>query len=258
MANRFSSHIRIWLAGLALATASWHASAAGPEPVEDPTFRYPELLSPVNLLIPWDIRHVSDNWTTGYVRLRIGADGRVEQWIPLDLPHYKLIPAIDRALAQARFSPALSNGEPVMVDVPAEIPLHDAVSDLVISETLAEHVESLQARINPRQYQVVVSPPSKLDRPLTLLSSGNGVQVVDEDGLVLSGKVLLSFFVDTNGMPRLIRHEEASDPRLIDAAFMTVEAFRFLPPTRNGLPTVVRARIPVMFGAEGGRTSITP
>lgn len=214
----------------------------------DPDFRNPQLLGPINLPVPWDIRHICHNWTTGYLRLRIGADGRVKDWIPLDLPHYKLIPAIDRALKQARFSPALSDGEPVMVDMSAEIPIHEAISYRVISESLAEHIESMQARMNPRQFQVVVSSPGELDEPLTLVSESDGYQVVDENGVLLSGTAHVSFFVDTRGMPRMIRVEDATNPDLIDAAFMTVEEFRFAPPTRHRQPTVVRARIPVMFG----------
>jgi TonB family protein len=246
-----SSWIGISLAAFALAGATGALIAGEPMPETDPHFRNPELRSPVHLLIPWEIRHISDNWTTGYVRLRIGPDGLVEDWIPLDLPHYKLIPAIDRALAAARFTPALSDGEPVAVDMPAEIPLNELNSYQVISESLAEHIESLQARMNPRQFQVVVSPPSELDDPLTLLAGSGGYQVVDENGALLSGQVIMSFYVDTKGKPRMIRVEEASDPGLIDAAFMTVEEFRFSPPARHRQPTVVRARIPVKFGGEG-------
>lgn len=243
-----SIRIRIGWVALSVLLACGQLTSAAPAVESDPDFRNPQLLGPVNLLVPWDIRHICHNWTTGYMRLRIGADGRVKDWIPLDLPHYKLIPAIDRALKQARFSPALIDGEPVMVDMSAEIPLFEIGSYQVISETLAEHIESMQARMNPRQFQVVVSSPSELDEPLTLVSESDGYQVVDEEGRVLSGTAHVSFYVDTKGMPRMIQLEDATDPDLLDAAFMTVQEFRFAPPTRHRQPTVVRARIPVMFG----------
>lgn len=213
-----------------------------------PDFQQPQLLSPINLIFPFDLRHIAHQWSLGTVRLRIDTEGRVVDWIPIDLPHYKLIPAIDRALADARFSPAITDGKPVAVDLPAQIPLDEAISYRVISETLAEHIESMQARMNPRQYQVVISSPDELDEPLTLNSSSGAYSVADDTGKLVSGHALVSFFVDTDGIPHMIHVDETSDPALFDAAYLTVENLRFEPPRRNRQPTVVRARIPVMFG----------
>jgi TonB family protein len=243
--------IRAGLLGLFFLLACGPLSASESQAAGNRDYQQPQLLSPLNLVFPMDVRHIAHGWTTGTVRLRIDTDGRVADWIPIDLPHYKLIPAIDRALADAHFSPAIVDGELAVVDLPAQIPLDEAITYRVISETLIEHIESMQAKISPKQYQVIVSPPSELDQPLDLVSSGNGYQVLDESNRPITGEALISFYIDTRGVPRMIQVENATNPSLIEAAVMTVEELRFTPPTRKRQPTVLRARMPVVFGEVG-------
>lgn len=214
---------------------------------DSPGLEYPRLERPVHLNIPRDLWHLSQYWETGLVKLRIGPEGDVKDWIPINLPHYRLVRALDRAFQQASFTPPMENGEPITVDLPATIPLHEATMYGVISETIAEHVESQITRINPKVNQLVVSPPGELDRPLELVSRGRSYGVLDENGEPVGGTVVVEFYIDTQGRPRMIRPEAEADPVLADAAVRTVANFQFAPPRRNAQPTVVRARMPIVL-----------
>lgn len=225
-------------------------SAAAPDMEE--TFDPPVLKHPVPLIIPQQILHLSSNWDRGLVRLRIGPGGRIEDWVPLDLPHFKLVAAFDRAFARTRFRPAREKGEAIAVELSATIPIRDATGYRIISETLSEHIESRLARINPGRYRLVVSPPSLLDDPLEVISEGMRYLPVDPSGEVLEGTVTVEFYVDPEGVPRMIRVVGDPRPLLAEAAVETVSGLRFSPPRRNHNPTVVRARMPVILGGEKG------
>lgn len=223
-------------------------NGADPLPSDEEGFEPPVLEQPVPLLIPQQILHVSSDWDSAIVRMRIGAEGEIEDWIPLDLPHYKLVEAFDRAFARTRFSPARENGEAIAVELTASIPIRDASGYRILSETLSEHIESRLARINPGRYRLVVSPPSQLDEPLEVIAEGTRYVAVDESGNALEGTVTVEFYVDPEGVPRMIRVAGDPDPVVGEAAVLTVSELRFAPPRRNHNPTVVRARMPVVLG----------
>ncbi len=219
------------------------AAAAG----TDNEVTYPALLQPLALLVPHECRHLIPREATALAVLRIDTEGRVADWIGLDVPHPALFPALDRALAQARFRPALWAGEPVADDLPARIPVGEAVAFGVLNVTLSEHIESRMVEVAPDLHRVTLSPASQLDQPLRLRSEGTPLRVIDDDGTALAGAVTVDFYVDPDGRPRLIRTAEGPHPALREAAVLTVAGFRFEPPRRNGRPTVVKARITLEF-----------
>lgn len=229
------------------------AAATSPASAEtEETFAPPVLEQPVPLIIPQQILHLSSDWDQGLVRLRIGPGGAIEDWVPLDLPHFKLVKPFERAFARTRFKPAREKGEVVAVDLSATIPIRDAAGYRIISETLSEHIESRLARINPGRHRLVVSPPSLLDDPLEVISEGTHYFPVDDSGEVLEGTVIVEFYVDPEGVPRMIRVVGDSTPLLAEAAVKTVSELRFSPPRRSRNPTVVQARMPVILGGEKG------
>ena len=229
--------------------SAFRMDAASPE---TEAFVPPVLGQPLPLIIPQQILHLSSDWDIGVARLRIGPEGRVEDWVPLDLPHYKLVKAFDRAFNLSRFRPAREMGEPVSVELTVTVPIRDAVGYRILSETLSEHIESRLARINPGRYRLVVSPPSRLDDPLEIISKGARYLPVDADGEVMKGSVTVEFYIDPEGVPRLIQVLDNPSPAFAEAALETVSGLRFSPPRRNHNPTVVRARMPILFNGERG------
>jgi len=236
---RISFH---WLLALLAAPLAVAATAAGQDAGPD----YPVLLKPLGLTVPHECRHLIPRDATALVALRVDEEGRVVDWVGLDLPHPALFKAIGRALAHARFSPALWDGEPVPVDCHAYIRVGEAALG-VLSVNMAEHIESRMVEVAPDLNRVVLSQARQLDQPLRLLSEGTPVRVIDDDGVPLSGSVAVEFYVDQEGRPRMIRTAEGPHPALREATIMTVEGFRFEPPRSHGRPTVVKARITLEF-----------
>jgi len=218
-------------------------ASAGPE-----TFTYPHLDDPLNIRVPQEIRHLSHSWGTGFLRVRIDQEGAVEDWIPIEIPHFRLFDAVDRALREARFIPARESGEPVRTEVTLRIPFGDIGVYGVLTETVTEHIESRQATMNPRRDQLTLSTPGQLDEPVRLLETGPTYQVQDDSGKYLHGTVDVTFYIDHEGYPHLIRPSEESHDALREAAVLSVSGFRFTPPERNGRPTIVKARMPIVIG----------
>lgn len=243
MKRVYSQLLRGLALGLGLLAGPLGAGPAGSPPDE----ANPVLRQPLNLVVPADLWHLTHTWEGGILRLRIDADGLVEDWVPLDLPHHRLVSPLDRALAQARFDPARLDGEAVGVELVVDVALRNLGGYGIFSETVAEHIEGLHARINPRLHQLVLCPPRELDKPLRMISQGPGYQVLDENGNRVGGTVLVEFYVDPEGLPRLMRTPDEADPGLAEAAILTVREFRFEAPRRNGQPVVVKARIPVII-----------
>ena len=209
--------------------------------------RDPVLERPLFFNIPADVRHLIHEDATATVIMRISEDGEVVDWVPLRVPHPRLIRPLEVSLSMADFQPAILEGEPVTIDIIARIPVGKAGYYGIITETVAEHIESRLSRINPDMFQVTLSKPGQLDSPLKLVSEGQPLRVVDDDGNLLAGKVIVEFYIDATGQTRLARPVSEAHPALQVAAVRTLEGFIFEPPRRNGKPTIVRARIPIEF-----------
>lgn len=220
-------------------------------PANKDDFSYPELENPLNILVPQSIRHLSHSWGIGYVRVRIDTEGNVEDWIPIRLPHVELFDAVDRTLDHAVFIPATELGEPVRTEVTLRIPFDKVGHYGVLTETVTEHIESRQAAMNPQRYELALSSPELLDEPVRLLETGPTFQVRDESGTYLHGTVEVMLYIDHKGHPHLVRASPGSPEALRKAAVLSVSGFQFSKPTRNGRPTIVKARIPVIIGGGG-------
>jgi len=232
----------MWLPGKGL--------AASQSPGDTETSAYPELETPLHIQVPFSLRHLSHSWGTGYVRVRLDAEGVVEDWVPIQLPHIELVEAVGRSLQTARFLPGMENGEPIRTEVTLRIPFNEIGTYGVLMETVTEHIESRQAAINPRKDELALSAPELLDKPIKLLKTGPVYQVRDETGTYLKGTVEVTFYVDHLGKPRLIRASPDSPEVLREAAILSVQSFQFTKPVRNGRPVVVKARLPVVIGGE--------
>lgn len=206
-------------------------------------YRPPRLERPVSLLIPVELRHLSHAWESAMLQIRIGPEGEVADWVPLYLPHRKLLPAVGRALEGAEFTPPMVEGEPAMVDVSATLPLWNVGQFEVLSVSVSEHLESRMASLTLPANHLVLSKPGELDEPLAITERGKVYSAADEEGNELSWRVTMEFFVDPEGKVRMPRPVEDVDPLIAEVAMRTVRGFRFAPPETNGRPTVVKARM---------------
>jgi TonB family protein len=169
------------------------------------------------------------------------------EWVALYVPHYREAGPLNLALEGPRFSPPTEDGEPVIVDMRATIPIGEAGYYGVISLTPVSALESRISFMNGNAYELRLVAMEELDQPVRIISEGHPVAFKDETGAVLKGKVVVEFFIDHQGVPRIVHTLEGGDSFLELAARRTVEQFRFNPPRRRGRPAVVKVRMSVRF-----------
>lgn len=210
----------------------------------------PKLKDPIEVIIPMTIEHLVGRDDTASVQIRISEEGKVIDWIPLNLPHFDLVDAIGNALYKAKFSPAVKDGVPIVVDTIFEVPVGDGAVTSILTQSYRSYNESFETwlhKVDPSSHQLVLTHPRDLDKSLKMVSRGKPKRVKDDDGKVITGSVRVEFFIDPDGdakMPRPI----GDGPRLLQlAACKMVEDLKFEPPTRSGVPTVCKVQIPVAF-----------
>ena len=207
----------------------------------------PELLWPLSINIPYHIVHLIQPDDIATVILRIDVDGKMIDWVSLNLPHYDLVGALDEALSYAEFSPAMENGEALAMDIVVTIPVGEVGYYGVFSMTPMTYIETRLSTINGRLNELSMCMPHELDEPLELVETGTPVAYKDISGKRVTGSVEVEFYVDQNGRPRIIRTEQGADTFLREAAYLTVQQFRFAPPAFNGNQTIVRGRMDLQF-----------
>lgn len=226
-------------AGIPMGTVLWAD--------DDLSYRPPVQLDQLWMIIPMEITHLLSHDDSAEAIVRIDETGQVIDWICLYTPHYKLLPGLGEALAGLTFEPATENGEPVVVDLNITVPVGEIGTYGILTLTPASYLESRIASISHAPDEMKVCKTSDLDRPLTIAQKGKPVVPVDENQNRISGEVEVRFYVDWEGVPRLIRSDMDLNPVLRNAAHLTVEQLRFLPPTWNGRPTAMKARMSVRF-----------
>jgi hypothetical protein len=230
------------LACLVIGVPGSHAD----EPPED-GFVGPAQMEPLNIIIPLQIQHLVPRTAVAEVIIRLDESGKVVDSVCLHLPHHLLVEPIKRALGQIQFRPAMLDGEPVAVDLRAEIPVGEIGYYGILTITPATYIEGRFADISQYPNQLTLCPASELDRPLQILHRGAPVRYIDEEGNLVAGRVRVDFYVDSEGVPRMLRTPEEAPLALRDAAHHTVGNIRFVPPTCRHNPTVVKASIEVQF-----------
>lgn len=237
-------HAAVFILGLFLTLTGGLRASAAPE---SGTVTAPELLGPLSVNIPPDLEYRVDESDMATVLLRIDKTGRVVDWVPLELPHYGLAGVLGSSLEEARFRPATLDGKAVSADLTAEINIGQGGRVGVQSVSVVEWVHTRMDYMGINPERLYLSSTEDLDTPLRLIERGKAKSVQSESGEILTGKVWVEFYVDQNGHPRLISPEDSGRPALEQAALLAVQEFRFAGPKSHGVPTVVRARVLVVF-----------
>ncbi len=207
----------------------------------------PELLAPISVNIPPAIEHLVRESDMATVKLRLDRTGRVVDWVPLELPHYRLAGPLEVALKAARFSPAMVDGQPVSIDITGVINIGQGGRIGVQSVTVSDFIGGRMDYMGARPNRLIISSEDDLDEPLRVINRGQARAVKSESGEILKGQVWVEFYIGPEGHPRMVRPEDSGQPALEQAARLTVEEFDFNPPLSRGIPTVVKARILVVF-----------
>jgi len=214
----------------------------------DGLLHYPEPLGAPSIPAPAALRHLLNPNDIAVIRMRIGTDGQVLDFVPLELPHRGLLFRVEEVVPKMLFSPGRDNGVPFVADIDVRLPISRTTDLGVVSESVTNHVESQMLLMDPDAFRMTVTPAKDLDEPLQLLEKGQQVLGVDEEQKVIKGETLVEFYVDPHGVPRLVRGSGEAPAAVREAAVQTVSNFRFSPPRKNGESTVVKGKITIRQG----------
>jgi outer membrane biosynthesis protein TonB len=222
---------RIAWALLAASALAIPASAASPG------VRLPRVIQTVEPRFPDELarRAIYDGQTR--IVLLIDAEGRLADWLLLGYSHPLLAREATEALRVWRFEPARLNNEPV--EARLELSMQFQAGGMIVSLTEADLIDRFQLKTDQGANRL--APARELDVPLapvrTVMPLWPGSWQTDAK----EGRVVLDFYVDDEGRPRMPVVREADHDALVPPAIEALSHWRFAAPTRRGAPVVVKA-----------------
>lgn len=224
--------------GLAAGGGRAYAAAEVTRPSGEQSFRIIQTVEPA---FPRNVD--TQALTVGEARIVfvIDHEGRLADLLVASYTHPAFAQEAERALRAWRYEPARQYGEPV--GVRASMTFQFESKGQVIS-TLA--IDSMTARFNALAGPTVVNRvarPNELDAPITATAAirprhpGRGRR-----NDLSAGRVVLDFYIDEQGRPRMPVVLSSDDSAFAEAAAEALTAWRFVPPTRRGEPVIVRVQ----------------
>ena len=168
----------------------------------------------------------------------VDAEGRLADWLLTGYSHPLIAREATEALRQWRFEPARRDGEPI--DIRSQIQFLFRASGMVVSLSPVDFSERFQHRDVGRSIERVCRP-SELDKPVTPTNTVAPLWPAGWKAGNNEGRVTLDFYIDEEGRPRMPAVKQTDDEALNLPAIEALSRWRFDPPTRNGVPVIVRA-----------------
>jgi len=218
-----------------LALAAPLLCPAGPTKPLDEVVSLPDVTFPLQML--------RRGITHGEVQiiLKIGPDARLQDSLVTAYTNKAFADAVLSALPQGTFRPRVADGRPVTTIAPVTVRFE--VDGLLVIERFAS--DDVDARPGVLAYQPC--DPTRLDQPLqTALAPSPGYPRELRDQAV-QGQVELEYYVDETGRVRMPIVTRAGSDLLGNLSIEAVEQWRFVPPSSQGRPVLVRVRQIFLF-----------
>lgn len=179
--------------------------------------------------------------------INVDADGKLADWMVVSFTHQVFADTAVEALRSWDYEPARVNGQPVGVRV--EVDFAFEARGKVVTITPIDIMEAYFDHLSPVQRQICRA--RDIDAPLqavrTVSPGYNRAEVNPHSG---GNAVLVDFYVDEEGRPRMPVVLESGNEHLASAAVGALSEWRFAPPTRNGRPVAVRAQQRFVFRGQ--------
>ena len=186
----------------------------------------------------------------GEARIAIAVDetGKLTDWLVIGYTHRRFAEESVDAIKQWKFEPARVGGKPVSVQI--ELDINFATSGVVIScdagtsmqrfaNSLFKNREAYQP-CNMREIDRIPTPRNAVSPAYSEELAKKGVQ----------GTVVVDFFIDETGTLRMPAIQHADYDELASLAVAAMQQWKFEPPTRHGVPVLVRAKQVFHFGLK--------
>lgn len=180
------------------------------------------------------------------VLINVDADGKLADWLVLSYTHKAFADETVRALQEWRYEPARLNGERIGVRVPVTFTFE--TKGRIVSAIPTDYFEYFVRSWRGEYVIFQVCRPQELDQPLQVLKAVKPRYAADgKRPGGANGRILLDFYVDETGRPRMPVVMNATDNLLAAAAVNALEQWRFAVPTRGSMPVAVHAQQEFVF-----------
>ncbi len=189
--------------------------------------------------------------TSGEARVlvNIDADGRLVDWLVTGYTHQAFADEAVSVLRQWRYGAPTERGEPF--GIRTELRFEFEATGRVVSLMAIDTPEVLvrQMGIGPRLVTRVCNLP-ELDRPIAPVNPVTPSYPRSPGAAAAPRSVLVDFYVDETGQPRMPVVVSSDHEALAQAAVGALNRWRFTAPTRAGKPVAVRVRQEFIFPAN--------
>lgn len=179
------------------------------------------------------------------VIINVDADGKLADWLVTGYTDKAFADEAVTVLKAWRYTPAMDRGQPIGVRM--ELKFQFEAKGRVISLMAIETPEVLHKMMGLGQaFVTTVSNLSDLDRPLAAVNP-ESPRYPAGVAATASRSVLVDFYVDEKGQPRMPVVINSSHENFSLAAVDALSRWRFTAPTRDGKPVAVRVRQEFIF-----------
>lgn len=186
--------------------------------------------------------------TTGEARvvINVDADGQLVDWLVTGYTHKAFADEAVSVLKQWRYVAPTERGEPL--GIRTELRFEFQATGRVVSLMAIETPEVLlkQMGIGPHLITHVCNL-QELDRPIAPVNPASPAYPGQAGAQANARSVMIDFYVDEKGQPRMPVVVNSSHDVLARAAVGALNQWRFTAPTRAGRPVAVRVRQEFIF-----------
>ena len=180
--------------------------------------------------------------------------GKASDYLAVEATHFGLLEKGEQKLLSAEFVPAMKDGKPVIGEITVVITFFDpeqrawklGIGSGPMGSSVLDAADRKMYQISKKSFVYKENGPGDLDKPLQLLESKLCL-VHEPDQPMDKGRVVVEYYVDHKGKPRLPQIIQTEGQSLSLSALKTLENTRFAPPLKNGHPTFVLVRQPFNF-----------
>jgi TonB family protein len=201
----------------------------------------PGLLSYQRPAYPLELKalNITDGYTS--VAFVVRADGSIDDAVVMEASHIAFGAAVMDVLPTWRFESAAATALPRREILRFMFRQTDAVTTLSHRDATKAAFPSMgeqRLAIRTLQWVDLVSPPERLSALSPAVKPGD------------TGKVSISYIIDTTGKVRVPAVVNATDPDLGVAALAAVKQWQFAPPMHDGMPVLVEDVRSFTFGKK--------
>lgn len=175
------------------------------------------------------------------VMINVDATGKLVDWLVISYTHQAFADEAVHALKEWRFEPARRDGEPIATR--STVTFSFQADRKVMSVIPTEYYDIFVRSWRGERVILQVCSPEQLDQPLQIVKTiqPRYAPVAKSPGGERR-RVLLDFYVDETGRPRMPVVMHASDTLFAVAAVDALDQWRFTAPTRGRQPVAVHVQ----------------